>query len=305
MLVRYRSAHIQHMQKALHLMNVQLTNVLSDITGETGMKIIRAIVAGQRDPHRLAQFRDPRCARTEEEIAKSLEGHYQREHLFALKQALELHDTYSQQIQSCDAELEALYQDMDSDPDPTDNRPPDPKTQKRRKSQAHFDLRMSLYRMAGVDLTRIDGLDALTVQTVLSEIGLEMSRWPTVKHFCSWFNLAPRNDVSGGKVKRRGTPKTKQPGATALRLAAQSLARSDSALGSYYRRIRARHGGPKAVTATAHKLARIIYHMLKHREDYVDPGSGHYEQQYRHRTIRNLKHRAARLGFRLEPTSVT
>ena len=303
MLVRYRSAHIQHIQKALHLMNVQLTNVLSDITGETGMKIIRAIVAGQRDPHKLAQFRHFRCAKTEEEIAKSLQGHYQREHLFALKQALELYDTYGQQIQSCDAELEALYQEMDSDPNQTANRPPDPKTQKRRKSQAHFDLRMSLYRMVGVDLTRIDGLDSLIVQTVLSEIGLDMSKWPTVKHFCSWLSLAPRNDVSGGKVKRRSTPKTQQRAATALRLAAQSLARSDSAPGSFYRRIRARHGGPKAVTATAHKLARIIYHMLKHREDYVDPGSGHYEEQYRQRTIRNLTRKAAKLGFRLEPAT--
>ena len=305
MLVRYRSAHIQHIQKALHLMNVQLTNVLSDITGETGMKIIRAIVAGQRDPRKLAQFRHFRCAKTEEEIAKSLQGHYQREHLFALKQALQLYDMYGQQIQSCDAELEALYQEMDSDPNPTANRPPAPKTRKRRKNQAHFDLARSLYRVTGVDLTRVDGLDALTVQTVLSEIGLDMGKWPTVKHFCSWLGLAPRNDVSGGKVKRRGTPKTQQRAATALRLAAQSLARSDTALGSFYRRIRARHGGAKAVTATAHKLARITYHVLKHREDYVDPGSGHYEQQYRQRTIRNLTRKAAKLGFRLEPATPT
>jgi len=305
MLVRYRAAHIQHMQKSLHLMNIQLTNVLSDITGVTGMKIIRDIVAGERDPHVLASYRNNKCARSEVEIAKSLEGHYKHEHLFSLKHAVELYDTYNQQIQACDAELEALYRDFDppQKPDETLNRPPKPRTTKRRKSQAYFDLRMSLYRMVGVDLTQVDGLDALVVQDVLSEIGLDVSKWPTVKHFSSWLHLSPGNEVSAGNVKRRRTLKTQNRANTALRLAAQTLARSDSALGAYYRRMRAKHGPPKAITATAHKLARIIYHMLKYREDYTDMGADYYEAQHRERVIRNLERRASKLGFHLQPAT--
>lgn len=305
MLVRYRSAHIQHMQKALHMMNLQLTNVLSDITGVTGMKIIRDIVAGERDPQLLAGYRDKRCARSEADIVKSLEGNYRREHLFSLKQAVELYDFYDHQIRACDAELENLYREFDPPqmPDETINRPPDPRTTKRRKNQPHFDLSMSLYQMAGVDLTRVDGLDALTVQTIISEIGLDMSCWPTVKHHTSWLGLSPRNDVTGGKVKRRGTRKTQNRANTAYRLAAQTLARSDSALGGFYRRIRTRHGAAKAIVATAHKLSRIVYYMLKYRQDYVDPGASHYEEQYRARAIRNLQHKAAKLGMQLLPVT--
>jgi transposase len=306
MLVRYRSAHIQHMQKALHLMNIQLTNVLSDITGVTGMKIIRAIVAGQRDPLVLASYRTGNCARTEAEIAKSLEGNYRREHLFALRQALELYDTYDQQIQACDAELEALYRDFDppQNPDESANRPPEPKTNRRRKNQPYFDLATYLYHMVGVDLTAISGIDAMTAQVLISEIGLDMDRWPTVKHFTSWLGLCPNNDISAGKVKHRGTLRTQNRANTALRLAAQTLARSNSALGAYYRRMRAKHGPPKAITATAHKLARIVYHMIKCQEDYVDPGAPSYEARYRDRTIRNLRRSAASLGYCLQPVTV-
>lgn len=303
MLVRYRSAHIQHMQKALHLMNIQLTQVLTDITGVTGMKIIRAIVDGQRDPHVLAAFRNGRCSHTEEEIAKALQGNYRREHLFALQQAVELFDTYGAKIAACDAELGALYADLEppSPPDDASTTPPDAEKSKRRTNQAHFDLATSLYRMAGVDLTRIDGIDALTAQVVLSETGLDMSKWPTVKHFASWLGLCPRHEITGGKVKRRGTAKTRNRANTALRLAAQSLWRSNSALGAFYRRTRARHGPCIATTATAHKLARMIYHMLKHREDYIDPGAAAYEQQHRERALRSLRRRAKRLGFTLAP----
>ncbi len=258
MLTKYRSAHIQHMQKALTVMNVRLTNVLSDITGVTGMKIIRSIVAGERNPHVLASYRHGTCARSEEEIAKSLEGHYKREHLFALKQALELYDFYEQQLCDCDLELEALYQEFDL-PDEPGTPPPGPRKSKRRKNQPHFDLAQSLYRMTGVDLTRVDGLDSLTVQDILSEIGTDMGSWPTVKHFASWLHLSPNNKVTGGKVKQRGTLPSQNRANTAFRLAAQSLARSDCALGAFYRRIRARHGAPKAITATAHKLARMVY----------------------------------------------
>lgn len=300
MLIKYRSAHIQHMQKALTVMNVRLTNVLSDITGVTGMKIIRSIVAGERNPEVLASYRHGSCAKSETEIAKSLEGHYKREHLFALKQALELYDFYDLQLQDCDAELEALYQEFDL-PDEPGTPPPDPRKTKRRKNQPHFDLAQSLYRMTGVDLTRVDGLDAMTVQDILSEIGTDMSIWPTVKHFASWLRLSPNNKVTGGKVKQRGTQPSQNRANTAFRMAAQSLARSDCALGAFYRRIRAKHGGPKAVTATAHKLARIVYFMLKNKQPYHDPGADYYEEQYRIRAIRNLQRRAHKLGMRLEP----
>jgi len=304
MLIKYRSAHIQHMQKALTVMNVRLTNVLSDITGVTGMKIIRSIVSGERNPEVLASYRHGSCAKSETEIAKSLEGHYKREHLFALKQALELYDFYDQQLQDCDTELEALYQEFDL-PDEPGTPPPDPRKTKRRKNQPHFDLAQSLYRMTGVDLTQVDGLDALTIQDILSEIGTDMRPWPTVKHFASWLRLSPNNKVTGGKVIQRGTLPSQNRANTAFRISAQSLARSDCALGAFYRRIRARHGGPKAVTATAHKLARIVYFMLKNRQPYHDPGADYYDEQYRTRTIRNLQRRASKLGMRLEPVGVT
>lgn len=301
MLVRYRSAHIQHMQKAMQLMNLKLTNVLSDITGVTGMAIIRSIVAGERNPHVLAQYRDPKCKMSEAEIAKSLEGNYRREHLFALQQALELYDIYEAQMKACDAELEAMYSAFDTVD--SDVEPPEPKNGKRRKNQAHFNVATELYRVTGVDLTRIDGIDALTAQKILSEIGWDVSPWRTVKHFTSWLGTAPRNDISGGKVLRRTSKKTQNPVTQALRVAAQSLARSNSALGAFYRRIRARHGARQAVAATAHKLARIIYSMLKNRTPYVDPGPDYYDQRYRNRAIRNLEHKAAKLGLQLVPTT--
>jgi transposase len=300
MLVRYRSAHIQHMQKALTLMNVRLTNVLSDITGVSGLKIIRSILAGERNPHKLAQMRDERCKKSEAEIAKSLEGHYKREHVFALKQALELYDFYDQQLKACDAELEAMYREFDP-PDDPGTPPPAPRRQKRRKNQAYFDLAPALYRLTGIDLTQIDGVDELTVQKVLSETGTDMSKWPTVKHFTSWLRLCPNNKITGGKVIHTGVQPTKNRASTALRVAAASLKNSDSALGAYYRRMRARLGTSEAITATAHKLARIIYIMLKERKPYHDFGSDYYEQQYRARVLRTLNRRATLLGFRLEP----
>jgi transposase len=303
MLVQSRATHIQHMQKALTVMNLRLTNVLSDISGVTGMKILRAILAGERDPKVLAQLRDERCAKSEAEIAKSLEGHYKSEQVFILQQAVELYDFYDRQLQSCDAELEALYGQF-SPPEDPGTPEPTPRTQKRRKNQAHFDLAPALYRMSnGVDLTQIDGVDELTLQKVLSEIGTDMSQWPTEKHFASWLRLCPNNKITGGKVIQRGVQPTTNRASTALRVAATSLHHSDSALGAYFRRIRARSGAPVAVTATAHKLARIIYAMLKDRKPYHDLGAHSYEQQYRDRVLQNLNRQATRLGFRLEPTA--
>lgn len=300
-LIRYRGVHIQHMQKALHLMNIQLTNVITDITGHTGQQIIRAIIAGEHDPVRLAQYRDGRCHSSEAEIAKALTGHYQSEHLFALQQAVELYDFYTHQIQACDAEIERKYAAfkpvVEAD---TQSLPPTPK-RRRSKNEPEFNLRQSLYQLTGVDLTRIDGLEALTVQQIIAETGTDMSHWPTVKHFTSWLTLAPHNDISGGKVLNSRTLKSNNRAAQAFRMAAQSVSRSHSALGGFYRRLRAKHGGPKAITATAHKIARIFYHMLKYKQEYQDPGQDYYEQQYQDRVVKNLKRKAQALGFDLVP----
>jgi transposase len=301
-LIRYRSGHIQHMQKALHLMNLQLTNVISDITGLTGMTIIRAIVAGERDPVVLAQHRDCRCTSSQAEIAKALTGNYRAEHLFALQQALELYDFYNQKIKECDLEIEQKYAafkpviELETQPIPVEH-----KKKRHRGNDPDFDLQSYLYQMCGVDLTRIGGLETLTVQQIISETGVDMSKWPTVKHFTAWLQLAPHNDISGGKILKSSTKKSKNRAAQAFRMAAQSVSRSQSALGAHYRRIRAKHGGPKAITATAHKLARIFYHMLKYRTEYKDPGQDYYEAQYRERAIENLKRKAKKLGMDLVP----
>lgn len=298
-LIRYRTGHVQHLQKALHLMNIQLTNVISDITGQTGLRIIRAIVAGNHAPAQLAQYRDPRCHQSEAEIAKALTGNYRPEHLFALKQALELYDFYNQQIQACDTEIEhhyAAFKPVFDEP----TAPPTPK-KRRSKNEPAFDLHHCLYQLTGVDLTRIDGLDVLTVQQILTETGTDMSPWPTVKHFASWLTLAPHNAISGGKVLSSHTLKSTNRAAQAFRMAAQSAGQSHSALGAFYRRIRARHGAPIAITATAHKIARIFYHMLKNKQAYNDPGQDYYEQKYHQRVINNLERKAKALGMALVP----
>jgi hypothetical protein len=290
------------MQKALHLMNVQLTNVISDITGQTGMHIIRDIVAGERDPVKLAQHRNPRCHSSQDEIAKALTGNYRDEHVFALRQALELYDFYNHLIRVCDAEIEQKYTAFKPVIDVKEQPLPPAKKNRRRSGNApEFDLRSYLYQITGVDLTQIDGLDALGVQKIITETGVDMSPWPTAKHFASWLTLAPRNDISGGKILKSRTLKSKNRAAQAFRMAAQSVSRSDSALGAFYRRMRTKHGGPKAITATAHKIARIFYHLLKYKEEYHDPGQDYYEQKYRERVIRNLKRRAKDLGLYLVP----
>jgi hypothetical protein len=302
-LIESTTREIQHMQKALQQMNVKLTNVISDITGLTGMRIMRDIVAGQRDPKKLAQHRNVHCAKSEEEIAKSLQGHYKPEHVFELKQALAAYDFYQQQIKECDVEIEQRYAAFEPQIDDTDRPLPPPKRKRRKasKNTPDFDLRLHLYRWSGVDLTQIDGLDALSVQKVLTETGVDMSPWRTVKHFTSWLSVCPHNDKTGGKVIKSGTKKTQNRAAAALRMAAQSLSHSKSALGTYYRRMRARLGGPEAITATAHKLARIIYAMLKNQTEYVDPGEDYYEEQARQHALNRLKRRAKNLGFVLVP----
>lgn len=305
-LIEHRAAHIQHMQKALQQMNVQLTQVLSDITGTSGMAILRAIVAGERNPLKLAALRDQRCAKSQAQIAKALTGNYRPEHVFALKQALALYDAYNEQIRECDAEIERQFSVVK--PRHNDQLPPLPsgdKSNTHSKNGPSYDARTLLYRMLGVDLVAVTGLNASTVQTVISEIGTDMTRWPSVKHFCSWLQLAPHNDISGGKVLRSRLLKARNRAGQALRLAAQSLARSPSALGAYFRHIRARSGPKHAVVATAHKLARIIYTMLKHRTPFHDIGADAYELRIRQRQIARLHKTAKKLGFTLQPIQVS
>ena len=303
-LVEQRAVHIQLMQKALQQMNVQLPQVVSDITGVTGMQIIRAIVAGERDPLVLAQLRHPRCHSSQETIAKALTGSYRAEHVFALGQALTLYDCYTTQIAACDAQIVEQYATMQpvwDQHDPPPPLPPDPKRNTHSKNAPAGDVREALYDLLGIDLTAVDGLHASTVQIIVSEIGTDMGKWPTEKHFCSWLGLTPHHDITGGRVVRRRTMKVRNRAAQALRLAAQSLSRSQTALGAFYRRIRARAGPERAVTATAHKLARIIYHLLKTHEPYAPPAAEEYEQQQRDRAVRQLERRAAHLGFTLAP----
>ena len=273
MLVEYASHHIQHMQKALTQMNVKFQDVIRDITSKTGMDIIEAIVGGERDPRTLAPLRDPRIKADEATIARSLQGHWREEHIFELTQALELYQAYQGKIAECDWDIEAQLEQFE---DHSDGEPPAPNGKKRNQKNApRFDVQSQLYRMTGVDLTRIDGVDGFTALKVISEVGTDMTKWPSANRALA-----------------------------ALRLAANALHRSDSALGAFLRRKKAHLGAPpKAITATAHQLARIIYSMLRYGQDYVDAGAEHYESQYQQRALRAGKRRAAQLGYQLVPMS--
>ena len=301
MLVEYASHHIQRMQKALTQMNVKLQHVISNITGKTGMTIIEAIVGGERNPRKLAALRDPRTRANEEIIARSLQGHWREEHIFELTQALELYRTYQDKIAQCDREIERQLGRFE---DRSNGEPPAGDAGKRSQGNApRFDLRNHLHRMTGVDLTRIDGVDAFTALKVVGEIGTDMTRWPSAKHFASWLGLSPNNRITGGKVISSRTKANANRAAAALRLAANALHRSNSALGAFLRRKKAHLGAPKAITATAHKLARIIYSMLRYGQGYVDAGAQYYESQYRERALRAARQRAAQLGYQLVPVS--
>lgn len=301
-LIEHRAAHIQHMQKALQQMNVQLTQVLSDITGVSGMHIIRAIVAGERDRVKLAQMRDKRCAHSSDEIAKALTGNYRPEHVIALKQALALYDFYTTQIAECDSQMERQYAALQSVADEDDLPPQAPtKRASHSKNAPGFDVCTQLFRITGVDLVAVTGLDQSTVQTIIAEIGTDVSRWPTVKHFWSWLGLAPHNDISGGRVLRSRTLKTNNRAGQAFRLAAQSVARSQTPFGAFYRRLTARIGKQQAIVATAHKIARVVYAMLKHRTSFNQTSQQEYERRHREFEVRRLTRKAASLGFELVP----
>ena len=297
-LIKYASSHIQHMQKALRQMNLLLDNVVSDITGKTGMTIIRAILEGERNPDKLAVYRDGRCKKSEEEISESLHGHYRDEYILALRQSLHLYETYQEQIRECDLAIEKLLDTFESNGD--SNLLP-PSKDRKSASAPSFNAREELFRITGVDLTRIPGISEVTALKVISEIGTDMSRWKSAKHFASWLGLSPGTNVSGGKVLSKKTKRTANRASSALRMAAFAVTNSKSAIGAYHRRMRARHGSPKAITATAHKLARLIYSMLKNGMEYVEQGQDYYENQYKDRVLKNLKRRVAEMGFKMIP----
>lgn len=299
-LVQMSSVHIQHMQKALNQMNLQLHHVISDITGLTGLAILDAILAGERDPKRLAKLRDWRIKASEEVIAKSLVGDYLPEHLFTLRQSLAAYRYYRQLILECDAEIEHALAALDSKVDLQEK--PLPKTKyprTPRRNELHFDLRSHVYRVLGVDLTEIPGVDTLTAHCLLAEIGPDLSRFRNASAYASWLGLCPDNRISGGKVLSVRTRVVNNRAAMALRMAAQSLHRSQSYLGQYYRRMRAKLGTPKAITAAAHKLARIIYHMITTRKPYDETIFADRELQHRHHMEVRLRSQARALGFEL------
>lgn len=301
MLVMQASCHIQHMQKALSQMNVQLHNVISDITGGTGMRIIRAIAEGERCPRILSGYRDPRCKSPVDVIEKSLTGYYREEHVFALKQALELYEIYQGKIAACDNEIEKQLSVFDTrkavEESELNERAVKKKEKGRSKNAPLFNLKSHLIRIAGVDLTAIPGIEATSALKIISEIGLDLSRWKSSKQFASWLGLCPGNKVSGGKRLGGKSKRTANHAASTLRMAASTLHRSNSALGAFFRRLKSRLGAPKATTATAHKMGVIIYEMMKRGTEYTETGQDYYEKQYRERMIKNLGLRAKTLGF--------
>ena len=303
-LVASAAAYIQRMQKAMVLMNLQLHNVISDVTGVTGIAILRDIVAGETDPAVLARHRHPRCTATPEEIAASLTGHYRAEHLFVLRQAIECYDFYHTQLRRCDVEIEAhiLALEATCHP-PTEGVAPATHARRRSANAPAFDIRSPLHTLcAGVDLTALPGLGPYGALKLVSEIGLDMQRWATEKHFVSWLTVAPRNQISGGKLLGSRTQPSANRAAKILRMAAMSLGRSDHALGAFYRRLAARAGKAKAITATARKLAILVYRMLRDHVPYHGRSAADYDQQQRARILRGLRKRAASLGLELVDT---
>jgi transposase len=299
MLIDYASDHIRHMQKALDLMNVKLHLVISDITGVSGLRIIHAILEGQRDPKKLAALREPGCKNSEQTIAKALLGNYRDEHLFALGQAVELFEEYGNKLNACDQKIAAalaVFEKKGVGANLTK------KPSNHRKNQPRFDARTLIFEMAGVDLTAIDGLEASSVLTILSETGTDMTPWPSEAQFASWLALCPNKWITGGKPLAKKPPVIHpNRAAQAFRLAAQTLERARCALGAFFRRIQSRNGRPVAIKATAHKLAIIFYSMLKTRTPYRDPGVDYYEARYQQRLLNSLQKKAATLGFQLTP----
>ena len=306
-LIERRAPHINHMIQALKHMNIQLSLVLTDITGVTGLAMLRAIIAGERDPQQLAQFRQPSCKHSAAEIVKALTGSWDDAQLFVLEQAVDLFDYYTAKLAECDSKLEQQYQAMESRGEPDAPLPdlPPAKPDSKSKNALTFNARAQIARVIGVDLVAVMGISAITAQTIISEIGTDMERFPTVKHFCSWLGLAPHNDISGGRVLRSRTMKVRNRANQAFRQAAQSVAQSDSSFGAYYRAMRARLGPKQAIVATAHKIARTVYYLLKTGEPYQEESAAEYDTKRRERELKHLARRAQKLGYTLAPAPAT
>lgn len=307
-LIEYQTSHILHIQKALSLMNIQLKNVIRDVTGLTGMKIIRDIIAGERDPAILAKNRDPKCKNSEEVICESLIGNYQEDYMFCLTQAVELYDLYAEKIKDCDQKIETIMNEMESLSDKKDKVLDTEEKAAEKKSKLFtkkhgfsFDMHQQLIKITGVDLTAIPGLSVQTVAKIISEIGVDMSKWETSKQFAAWLGVCPGNKVSGGKRLSGKTAPSANKAAIALRLAANSLRLTDTALGAFFRRLSSRLGAAKAITAGAHKIAVILYNMLKTNKEYMESGARYYEEAYKDRCLRNLERKALEFGFVLTP----
>ena len=303
-LVEHRSPHTQHIQKALLQMNVQLSQALSDVMGETGQAIIRAIVAGEREPQKLAAMRDRNCKKSAEEIGRALTGTWREEHLFIVKQSLEMYDFYTKQIKVCDEEIDRMYALTRPEWEAGEvKRLPAKKRNSHSKNgpQNKEEIRQHLKRISGVDISVVDGFGVSLAQTVIMEVGTEMRKFPSDKHFSSWLGLAPRHEISGAKVLKNKTLKTKNRAGQAFRMAAQSVKRADCVFGALYRRLRARLGPAQATVATAHAIARVVYRMLKYQVEYETISLNEYEKKYEEQQIKYMKKKAIKLGFQLVP----
>ena len=306
-LIERRAPHINHMIQAMGHMNIQLNLVLTDLTGVSGLTMLGAISAGERDPHRLAVFRQPGCKHSEAEIVKALTGTWDDTQIFMLQQSVDLVDYYTMKLIDCDRQLEQQYQAIQSGWE-KDARLPDlpaAKGDSKSKNAMTFTARAHIARVIGVDLVAVMGLSAITVQTIISEVGTDMERFPTIKHFCSWLGLAPRNDISGGKVLRSRTMKVHSRANQAFRQAAYSVTRAHSSIGAYYRAMRARLGRKQAIVATAHKIARIVYDLLKTGEPDREESEAEYERKRQEREIKHLARRAQKLGYALTAVPAT
>jgi transposase len=300
MQVRYAASHVQHMQKAMEQMNVKLTEVVSSITGLTGMSIIKAILDGERDPAKLAELRDERCHSTQDQIALALQGTWRPEHLFELRQAYDLYHFHHQKISECDDQVQAELKRLPNRAGEK-SRTVKPRKTGRKSNEVRFDAVGPLFEALGVDLTLIPGINVGTALVILAEIGVDVSRFPSEKHFASWLRLCPPQDRSNKTKKRRGHPKGTSRLTIALRMAARSVGKTNTPLGQFYRRVRSRIGGLGAVKATAHKLACLVYQMLKHGQEYVVQSMEEYEAKMKTSVLSSLQRKAKAMGFQLTP----
>ena len=301
-LIREGATQITRIQKCFTQMNIQLHNVISDITGESGTRIVRAILSGERDAEKLAELCNSRIKASKEVVVKSLRGTWDQDHIFVLRQCVHLYNVYQETIKGCDEEIERLLSEIEKKEGLVAMPKSSKRSQKRHQTNVpRFDMRSYMYEITGTDLTRIDGLSGYSVMQLFAEIGTDMSRWPTVKHFTSWLGLSPHNKISGDRVISSRTSRSKNKAGLVFRSVAQALSHSKSAMGAYFRRLRARIGAPKACIASARKIAEMFYRMLKNRDIYIDPGEELYMQKFKERQLKSLQKKAALMGYDLVP----